>query len=107
MKRRNISIAEKYKALEKIEEGKSTKKSVADEYGVKKNNISTWIANKRIIFEVYESDQVNSSRKKFKKSDNKDLDEAVTSFKNVRSNNIPVNGIIIKEKDLSQRKALS
>ena len=35
------------------------------------------------------------------KSDNKDLDEAVTSFKNARSNNIPVNGIIIKEKDLS------
>ena len=50
---------------------------------------------------------MNSSRKKFKKSDNKDLDEAVTSFKNVRSNNIPVNGIIIKEKDPSQQKALS
>ena len=76
MKRVNIFITEKYKALQKIEEGKSKKKSVAEEYGVKKNTISTWIA-KRKIFEAYESGQVNSSRKKLKKSDSKDLDEAV------------------------------
>ena len=50
---------------------------------------------------------MNSSRKKLKKSDNKDLDEAVfTWFKNVRSNNIPVNGIIIKEKGLRLAKSL-
>ena len=107
MKRVNISITEKYKALQKIEEGKSMKKSIAEEYGVKKNTISTWIANKRKIIEAYESGQVNSSRKKLKKSDNKDLDEAVfTWFKNVRSNNSPVNGIIIKEKALSLAKSL-
>ena len=107
MKRINISITEKYKALQKIEEGKSTKKNVAEEYGVKKNTISTWIPNKRKIFEAYESGQVNSGRKKLKKSDNKDLDEAIfTWFKNARSNNIPVNGIIIKEKALSRAKNL-
>ena len=105
MKRVNISITEKYKALQKIEEGKSTKKSIAEEHGVKKNTIFT--ANKRKIIEAYESGQVNSSRKKLKKSDNKDLDEVVfTWFKNVRSNNIPVNGIIIKEKALSLAKSL-
>ena len=107
MKRVNISITEKYKALQKIKEGKSTKKSIAEEYDVKKNTISTWISNKRKIIEANESGQVNSSRKKLKKSDNKDLDEAVfTWFKNVRSNNIPVNGIIIKEKALSLAKSL-
>ena len=107
MKRVNISITEKYKALQKVEEGKSSKKSVAEEYGVKKNTISIWIANKGKIFEAYESGQVNSSRKKQKKSDNKDLDEAVfTWFKNARSDNIPVNGIIIKEKALSPAKSL-
>ena len=79
MKRVNISITEKCKALQKIEEGKSTKKSVAEEYGVKKNTSSIWIANKRKVFEVYESGQVNSSRKKLEKSGNKDLDEAVFS----------------------------
>ena len=107
MKRVNISITEKYKALHKIVEGKSTKKSVAEEYGVKKKTISTWIANKRKIFKAYESGQVNSSRKKLKKSDNKDLDEAIfTWFKNARPNNIPFNGIIIKEKALSLAKNL-
>ena len=107
MKSVNISITEKYKALQKIEGGKSTKKSVAEEYGAKKNTISTWIAHKRKIFEAYESSQVNSSRKNLKKSDNEDLDEAVfTWFKNARSNNIPVNRIIIKEKALSLAKNL-
>ena len=43
MQRVNVSITEKYKALQKIEEGKSMKKSVAEEYVVKKNTISTWI----------------------------------------------------------------
>ena len=55
MKRVNISITEKYKALQKIEEGKSTNKSVPEEYSLKKNAISTWTANKRKIFEAYES----------------------------------------------------
>ena len=92
--------------MQKIEEGIGTKKSVAEEYGVKKNTISTWIANKRKIFGAYEAGQVNSSWKKLKKSGNKDLDEAVfTWFKNARSNNIPVNGIIIKEKALSLAKS--
>ena len=47
IKRVNISITEKYEALQKTEEGKSTKKSVSEEYGVKTNTISTWIANKK------------------------------------------------------------
>ena len=107
MKRVNISITEKYKALQKIEERKSTKKSVTEEYGVNKNAIFTWIASKRKIFEAYGCGQVHSSRKKLKKSDNKDLDEAVFTWsKNARSNNIPVNEIIIREKVLSLAKSL-
>ena len=85
--------------MQKIEDGKKTNKSVAEEYGVKENAISTSIANKRKIIEAYESGQLNSSRKKLQKSDNNDLDEAVfTWFKNAHSSNIPVNGIIIKKK---------
>ena len=85
--------------MQKIEDGKKMNKSVAEEYGVKKNAISTSIANKRKIIEAYESGQLNSSRRKLQKSDNNDLDEAVfTWFKNAHSSNIPVNGIIIKKK---------
>ena len=106
MQKVNIFITEKYNALQKIEEEKSTKKSVTEEYGVKKYTISTRIANKRENFEADESTQVNLSWKKLKKSDNKDQDEAVfTLFKNALSNNFPVNGIIIKEKTLSIAKS--
>ena len=62
---------------------------------------------KKILWSIWIG-QVNSSRKKLKKCDNEDLEEAVfTWFKNSRSNNIPVNGIIIKEmKALSLAKSL-
>ena len=60
MKRINISITEKYKALQKVEEGRSTKKSVVEEYGVKRNTISTWIAKqKKKIVEASEFGQVS------------------------------------------------
>ena len=74
---------------------------------MKKNTISTWIPDKRKIFEAYQSGQVNANRKNLKRSDNKDLDEAVSTwFKNARSNKISFNGIIIKEKALSLGKSL-
>ena len=41
MKTVNISIREKYKAMQIIEKGKDNKKSVIHKYGVKKNTIST------------------------------------------------------------------
>ena len=73
---------------------------------MKNNIISTWIADKRKIFEAYQSGQVNANRKNLKRSDNKDLDEAVSTwFKNARSNKISFNGIIIKEK--ARKKSLS
>lgn len=74
---------------------------------MKKNTISTWIPDKRKIFEAYQSGQVNANRKNLKRSDNKDLDEAVSTwFKNARSNKISFNGIIIIEKALSLGKSL-
>ena len=74
---------------------------------MKQNTISAWTADKRKIFEAYQSSQMNSNHKNLKRSDNKDLDEAVsTRFKNARSNKIPFNGIIIKEKALSLGKSL-
>ena len=47
MKRVNISIIEKYKALQKIEEGESTKKSVAEEYPA---NIRSWWRHLEDVF---------------------------------------------------------
>ena len=58
MKRVSISTTTKFKVLQKIEKGKLAKKSVAEEYGVKKNTVSTRIAKKKKkkIFEAYESE---------------------------------------------------
>ena len=74
MKRVNISITEKYKLLQKIEEGKRTK-SVAEEYNVKKNAILAWITNRTKVIAAYESGQVNPNWKKLKKSDKKHQDK--------------------------------
>ena len=49
MKRVNISIIEKYKALQKIEEGESTKKSVAEEYPA---NIRSWWRHLEDVFHL-------------------------------------------------------
>ena len=47
MKRRNISITEKYQMLKKMEEIQRTEKSIADECAVKKNAMPTCITNKK------------------------------------------------------------
>lgn len=76
MKTRIISITKKQKALKKYKKVKERKKYFTG-YGVKKNRISIWIANKTKIMEAYESDQINHSREKLRKSDKRDLDEAI------------------------------
>ena len=76
MKTRIISITKKQKALKKYKKVKERKKYFTG-YGVKKNTISIWIANKTNIMEAYESDQINHSREKLRKSDKRDLDEAI------------------------------
>ena len=97
MKRVNISITKSIKLCKNLKEEKYEEKCRRGKWS-KEEYLSTWIANKRKIFKAHESGQVNSSRKKLKKSDYKDLDEAVfTCFKNARSNNIPVTEMIIKE----------
>ena len=89
MKRVNILITENINSnIKRCRNLKKEKehKNVAEEFGIKKNTISTWISNRTKIIDACEFDQVNPSRKKLKKSDKKDLGEAVfTRFKNVRS----------------------
>ena len=94
-----MSIKDKYQALKKIEDGTKTKNSVADEYGVAKNTLSTCIANKNKIYATYESGEISAKRNKMKKSDYNDLDKAVFIwFRNARANNIPVAGALVQEK---------
>ena len=56
---------------QKTEEGKSTKKSVTEIYGLRVIPFPNELQTKK-IFEAYEAGQVNSSWKKLKKSGNED-----------------------------------
>ena len=106
-KTRNVlPIERKYNASQEILSGTS-KKSVAKKYGVPKRAISTWHANKDNILAAYESGEINPKRQKMKRAENEDLDKAVyTWFHNTRANNVPVSGVVLKEKVLQFAKSL-
>ena len=56
---------------------------------------------------AHESGKINPKRQKMKRAENEDLDKAVyTSFHNTRANNVPVSGIVLKEKTLQFAKSL-
>eukprot|EP00794_Sanderia_malayensis_P019313 gene19313-biopygen16194 len=77
------------------------KKSVAEKYGVPRNTVSTWLASREKIVAAYESGGVNPKRQKMRKADNENLDKAVYAwFQNTRANNVPVSGVILKNKAL-------
>eukprot|EP00794_Sanderia_malayensis_P001774 gene1774-biopygen1618 len=77
------------------------KKSVAEKYGVPRNTASTWLASREKIVAAYESGGVNPKRQKMRKADNENLDKAVYAwFQNTRANNVPVSGVILKNKGL-------
>ena len=56
---------------------------------------------------AYESGEINPKRQKMKRAENEDLDKAVyTWFHNTRANNVPVSGVVLKEKALQFAKSL-
>ena len=72
-----------------------------------KSTVSTWLANKDKILAAYESGEINPKRQKMKRAENKDLDKAVyTWFHNTHANNVPVSGVVLKEKALQFAKSL-
>ena len=102
MKRVNILITENINSnIKRCRNLKKEKehKNVAEEFGVKKNTISTWISNRTKIIDACEFNQVNSSRKKLKKSDKKDLGEAVFT-----SSRTCAQKILLSKEILSKRK---
>ena len=48
---------------------KKNKQSIVEECSIKKNTKSTWITNRTKSIEAYESGQINTIRKRLKKSD--------------------------------------
>ena len=93
----NKSYKMKYKALKELEKG-ITHKNVASLFGVPKNTLSTWKKNKEKIFEKYNSGLIS---KRVKPEKYEELNKAVHKwFLILRSENIPINGPMLKEKVL-------
>ena len=106
MLKKNISgktLNENCKALKDIEKGLSNKDD-SKKYGTPPNINSTWIKNKEKYFEALED---NCSSKK-RESDFEKLDNVVFRWLfPKRSQNIPIDGNIIKGKAISYAKEFS
>ena len=108
MLKRTLSVKtlnEKCKALTDIKKGLSNKDSFK-KYGVPSNTISTWIKNKEKYFKALE-DNCSSKKRKLRESDFEKLDNVVFQwFLSKQSQNIPMDGNLLKEKSITYAKEL-
>ncbi|XP_065652997.1 tigger transposable element-derived protein 4-like [Hydra vulgaris] len=82
-------------------------KEVAKKYGVPKNTLSTWIKNKTKLLTSLEKNGTKSKRKKLRSGNFKNVDKAIyTWFVAKRSQQVPIDGTILKEKALKLAEAL-
>ena len=103
----NKSLAEKCKALKDLGNGLSNK-NVATKHGVPRNTASTWVKNKHKLTASLEKKGMNSSRKNTRRGNYEKVDIAIYNWSvGKRSQKIPIDGIILKEKALEFARALS
>ena len=96
----SYTIEQRYKVLTLLDKGEKASK-IAKEYGIPKNNISTWNKpeNREKIVKEYEAGAVDSKRKRFREGKYSDIEEALMKwFKDVRSrpNSVPIDGKTLK-----------
>ena len=88
-----------------IEKGLSNK-DASRKYGVPPNIISTWIKNKEKYLKAWENN-CSSKKQKLRESNFEKLDNVVFRwFLSKRSQNIPIDGNLIKEKAIAYAKEL-
>ena len=99
------TLNEKFRALKDIEKGLSNK-DASLKYGVSPNTISTWIKNKEKYLKALENN-CSSKRQKLRESNFEKLDNVVFRwFLSKRSQNIPIDVNLIKEKAIAYAKEL-
>ena len=99
------TLNEKCRALKDIEKGLSNK-DASLKYGVPPNTISTWIKNKENYLKALENN-CSSKKQKLRESNLEKLDNLVFRwFLSKRSQNIPIDGNLIKEKAIAYAKEL-
>ena len=95
----------KYKALLELEKDKTNKEG-AQLFGVPANTLSLWKNNKNKIFQAFQQGSATTKRVKVDTYDQ--VNKAhLRWFRRLRSGNIPVNRVLIKEKALYFGKELT
>ena len=79
VKRKRVSLGEKYKAITELESGIKPSK-VAEKYDVPRNTVSTWLKKKEEIKNAFKSGEVSSKRKNMRIGQNDDLEKALFSW---------------------------
>ena len=105
-KLKNTKLIQKCQIIRQIEKG-MTSKEASEKFGVPKSTISTWMKNKDKLFEGLE--QSSSDAKKMRRCDDyEQLDKAVFKWLSLqRSQNVPTDGPILKEKALQFAKSFN
>ena len=100
------TLKEKYDARKDVECGMGVV-GVAQKYEVGKSILYDWINSKEKIMKAFESGGVNLKKKNIRKAKYDDIDSALYKwFCSDRMNNLPVSGILLKEKALIYAKKL-
>ena len=100
-KLKNTKLIQKCQIIRQIEKGMTNKEASEKKswFGVPKNTISTWMKNKDKMFEGLE--QSSSDAKKMRRCDYEQVDKVVFKwFSLQRSQNVPIDGPILKERAL-------
>ncbi|XP_057316836.1 major centromere autoantigen B-like [Hydractinia symbiolongicarpus] len=93
----NKSCKIRYSAIKELEKG-TAPKDVAKAFNIPSSTLSTWKKNKKIIFKQFNKGLI-SKRSKAEKFE--DVNKSVHKWLLVvRSENIPISGVILKEKAL-------
>ena len=104
-KLKNTKLIQKYQIIRQIEKGMPNKEASV-KFGVLKNTIFTWMKNKDKLFEGLE--QSSSDTKKMRGCDYEQVDKAVFKwFSLQRSQNVLIDGPIVKEKALQFAKSFN
>lgn len=94
VKRKILSVSDKFKIIEELENGRSNS-VVCKTHNLSTSTVSTIWKNRDKLRIAFEKNQ--SQVKKIRRCEKNDLDEAlITWFKVKRSENIPINGPILK-----------
>ncbi|XP_065658063.1 tigger transposable element-derived protein 4-like [Hydra vulgaris] len=101
-KENNLKL--KYEALLELEKGK-TNEEVSKIFDIPPNTLSTWKKNKDKIFDAFRQGNLT---KRVKLDTYYQVNKAVLKwFKRMRADNVPINGLLVKEKALYFAKELS